>query len=92
MGFDGALWRAQHSSAALEQDNPRIEMVSTLNQDVLVPGMARDEILILLGPPEYQDREADYYELGRSPLGVDYEQLVIQYKNGKLVQVAVQRS
>jgi hypothetical protein len=92
MSFDADVWRAQHNSDALEQENPRGEMVGALERDHLEPGTARTEILELLGPPEFQDGAIDYYELGRTPWGVSYERLAIEYAGDELVRAFVTRT
>jgi hypothetical protein len=92
MGFDAEIWIAQHDSDALEQENPRIEMVPALQRDHLKPGATRDQIRDLLGAPEFEVGETDYYELGRSPLGVSFEQLAIEYADDDLVRAFVLRT
>lgn len=93
MGFDADRWRDQHDSDALEQENPRLDMVAELQRDHLKAGAERDEIRRLLGPPEFaEDDDTDVYELGRSPLGVSFEQLVIEYADDELVRAYVRRT
>jgi len=92
MSFDADVWKAQHDSDALEQENPRGDMVTALKRDHLEPGAERAEILELLGPPEFQDGDTDYYELGRTPWGVSYERLAIEYSDDELVQAYVTRT
>lgn len=93
MGFDAELWKAQHDSEALEQENPRIDMVAALTRDHLEAGAERDDTRRLLGPPEFQEGEIDVYELGRSPMGVSYEQLVIEYDDDdELVRAFLRRT
>jgi hypothetical protein len=92
MSFDAEVWKAQHGSDALEQENPRGEMVSALERDHLEPGTARSELLELLGPPEFQDGATDYYELGRTPWGVSYERLAIEYAGDELIRAYVTRT
>ena len=91
MSFDADVWKAQNSDA-LEQENPRGGMVSALKRDHLEPGTERDEILGLLGPPELQEGETDFYELGRTPWGVSYERLALEYADGELVRAFVTRT
>jgi hypothetical protein len=91
MSFDAEVWRAQDSDA-LEQENPRGAMVGTLTRDHLEPGTERKEILGLLGPPELQEGAIDYYELGRTPWGVSYERLAIEYADDELVRAFVTRT
>jgi hypothetical protein len=89
-GFDTALWKAQHGrDEALE--NPRTSMVGPLIEDRLKAGMSRAEVLELLGPPEFQRNDSDYYTLGRSPYGVDYEYLVVHYVQDKMTLARLER-
>jgi hypothetical protein len=92
MAFDADVWRAQHDTDALEQENPRGDMVSELKREHLQPGDARDRILALLGPPEFQEGATDFYELGRTPWGVSYERLALEYADGELVRAYVIRT
>jgi hypothetical protein len=89
--FDAEVWRAQHGTPALEQVNPRGDMVADLRER-LEPGTDRERVVELLGPPEFQVGATDRYELGRSPLGATFEQLAIEYDADGLVRVFVLRS
>lgn len=55
-------------------------------QKVLHPGMRRDEVVGLLGEPDFSDtnRATDTYELGLAGYGVDEEYYEIRYRDGKL--------
>lgn len=76
--FEAQAWRAQRGSTA--HDNPRVFMVVPLERDGhLREGMARAEVLDLLGPPDRATARNDQYRLGASPVGVDYETYVIDY-------------
>lgn len=75
-GFNDELWRAQHRNTS--HKNPRIGLVPSLDK-VLAPGMSREEVIAVLGPPEANADGRDLYSLGASPYGVDYEQLVVEY-------------
>lgn len=88
--FDAAAWRAQAGKG--DQDNPRAGMAATLTTEVLKPGMPRAEVLALLGPPDFQKGQKDYYELGRSAYGVDYEYLVALYEADALVRAYIERT
>ena len=81
--FDSEIWKAQ---AGIDQDseNPRSGMVSTLIDEVLKPGMARNEVEKLLGVADYVQDGDGWYVLGRSPYGVDYEYFVVHYKDDKV--------
>jgi hypothetical protein len=92
MRFDADLWQAQHATPALEQANPRGDMVADLRREHLEPGTNRERIVALLGPPEFQVGETDHYELGRSPFGASFEQLAIEYDADSLVRAFVLRS
>lgn len=81
--FDAEAWRAQHGSNAI--DNPRSGQVSALERNHLRLGMARADVHALLGMPERQEELADHYDLGVSPVGVDYETYVIRYDARNLV-------
>jgi hypothetical protein len=59
--------------------------------DRLKAGTPRTEVLELLGPPEFRRNDNDYYTLGPSPYGIDYEYLVVQYVQDKLALAQVER-
>lgn len=89
-GFDTAVWKAQHGrDEALE--NPRAPMVGALIEDRLKAGMSRAKVVELLGPAEFQRNDNDYYTLGRSPYGVDYEYLVVHYVQDKMTLARLER-
>lgn len=92
MSFDADVWRAQHGSDALEQVNPRGDMVAELKREHLEPGSKRDDIVALLGPPDFQEGATDFYKLGRTPWGVSYERLAIEYADDELVKAYVSRT
>lgn len=60
-------------------------MVPALEK-VLHAGMSRDEVVGLLGEPDFSDAETgtDTYELGLAGYGVDEEYYEIRYRDGKL--------
>ncbi len=88
--FDSAAWQAQRG--AEPQQNRRGAMLPALQQ-ALRPGMARDEVIALLGPPDRHDAAAgsDVYELGVSGYGVDEAYYQLDYRDGKLVEHRLQR-
>lgn len=89
--FDASLWRAQHGST--ERDNPRSGLVVALERDHLRAGMARSEVIALLGQPERQTARRDQYALGVSPYGIDYEYYVIDYDdNDRVATFSLKRS
>ena len=93
MDFDAEIWRAQHGSEALEQENPRSAMLPALLREHLEPGATRDEIRTLLGPPQFESEGKDVYALGRSPMGVSDEQLAISYDEDEgLVRAVLRRT
>lgn len=53
----------------------------------LRPGMSRDEILELLGPPESAGDNLLIYELGVSGYGVDFDHYMLEFDDdGALVR------
>ncbi len=88
--FDSALWRSQYKK--FKRDNPRIGMVPALEREVLHKGMSREVVREILGRPEQVRENADLYDLGVSPFGVDYEQYVIEYdQENKVVKFFISR-
>jgi hypothetical protein len=81
--FDSDAWKSQRGVAT--QENRRGPMVPALEK-VLHAGMSRDEVVGLLGEPDYSDTDAgtDTYELGLAGYGVDEEYYEIRYRDGKL--------
>jgi hypothetical protein len=92
MAFDELLWKAQHGSPALEEENPRGAMLPELLNERLTEGMTRDEVRRLLGPPEHEDELTDVYELGRSSWGISFEQLAVEYAGGELARAQLRRA
>lgn len=92
MSFDEQLWKAQHGTPALQEENPRGAMAPELLHGRLTEGMTRDEVRRLLGPPEHEDELTDVYELGRSSWGVSYEQIAVEYDGGELVRAQLRRT
>ena len=92
MSFDELVWKAQHGSPALEEENPRGAMAAELLHGRLAAGMPRDEVRRLLGPPEHEDELTDVYELGRSSWGVSFEQLAVEYDGGELARTQLRRT
>lgn len=89
--FDRALWHAQRGSTAF--DNPRTGQVAALERDHLRPGMARAEVVALLGEPEVRNATGDRYALGVSPVGVDVEEYVVEYDaDDRVVRYRVRRN
>jgi hypothetical protein len=90
--FDAELWQAQRATEALELENMRSAMLPALQREHLEPGATRDAIRALLGPPESERGETDVHELGRSPMGVSYEPVAIEYDGDELVRSALRRT
>lgn len=89
-GFDDVLWRDQYQK--FNHDNPRSGMISDLEQEVLRKGMSQETVREILGPPEQTEGNMDLYDLGASPVGVDYEQYVIEYDDDqKVVRFFIRR-
>lgn len=81
--FDPDAWKSQRGVAP--QENSRGTMVPALEK-VLHPGMGRDEVVELLGEPDFSDTSiaTETYELGLAGSGVDEEYYEIRYRDGKL--------
>lgn len=81
--FDSASWKSQRGAAPL--DNQRGAMVDGV-QAVVGEGMARDDVVALLGEPDSHDAGTgvDIYELGVSAVGVDEEYFEIRYQGGRV--------
>ncbi len=89
-GFDSKTWQAQRG---VEKNNARGGMLGALERRYLRVGMPRAEVQQQLGPPDYSEADRDVYELGRSPVGVDFESYVIQYdRAGRVAQFGISRS
>lgn len=86
--FDSKRWQSQKG---VTKDNERQGMLGTLERH-LKPGMTRQEVERLLGPPDYRSPDRDSWELGRSPVGVSYETWVIEYDaEGRVVRFQLSR-
>lgn len=84
--FDSTAWKSQRGVAF--EDNTRIYMTGALKQVIHV-GMRRDDVIVLLGPPDYmkesETTSTDAYYLGISPYAADTEKYIIQYQDGKVI-------
>ena len=82
-GFDPDAWKSQRGAAPL--DNGRGAMVKGV-QAAVAEGMARDEVVVLLGEPDSRDPATgtDIYELGVSAVGVDEEYFEVRYRDGRV--------
>ncbi len=88
--FDSETWKAQRGVRG--QDNKRIYMEEALEKAVRV-GMSKSEVIRLLGEPDsYRtDVDADLYEIGVSPYGIDEEYYEIRYENGTVASLVWSR-
>ncbi|PPU68922.1 outer membrane protein assembly factor BamE [Xanthomonas pisi] len=84
--FDATAWKSQRGVAF--EDNTRIYMTEALKQVIHV-GMRREDVIALLGPPDYTEKgeitSTDAYYLGISPYAADTQEYDIQYQDGKVV-------
>ncbi|MEA5125418.1 hypothetical protein [Xanthomonas floridensis] len=84
--FDATVWKSQRGVGL--EENKRIYMVGALKQAIHV-GMRRDDVISLLGPPDYtrigETTSRDVYYLGVSPYAVDTQKYDIEYKDGKVI-------
>lgn len=74
--FDPAVWRAQ---AGVVSGNRRFGMIADLEASKLRPGMTREEVYALLGPPESSGPGRDTWELGVRYFGMDHESYDVRY-------------
>ena len=88
--FDSKIWKEQRGKN--ERKNPRIEMVIELGKRHLRKGMTRAEVHALLGEPDQKHGTSDVYELGASPVGVDFEYYILDYENELLSNFRITRS
>lgn len=81
--FDSDAWKSQRGAAPL--DNGRGAMVEGV-QAAVAEGMARDEVVALLGEPDSRDPATgtETYELGVSAVGVDEEYFEVRYRDGRV--------
>jgi hypothetical protein len=87
--FESALWKGESQFAASQ--NNRSMMLDDLMHFVLVPGMKREDVRALLGPPEgnlvckeADSEQADIYPVARNENGLQV--LVVAYENDELVE------
>ena len=74
--FDSVVWRAQ---AGVVSGNRRFGMIADLEASKLRPGMTREEVYALLGPPESSRPGRDTWELGIRFFGMDHESYDVRY-------------
>lgn len=84
--FESSAWKSQRG-VELEK-NQRIYMLTSM-EALLRVGMHRDEVIELLGPPDYTTQDGgtatDVYYVGVSPYGIDMEQYNIDYRDGRII-------
>jgi hypothetical protein len=80
--FDSKMWQSQKG---VERNNARTGMLGALERKHLRVGMPRKDVEALLGEPDIREPVRDIYELGVSPVGVDFESYVIEYDRANLV-------
>ncbi|WDS34957.1 hypothetical protein [Pseudoxanthomonas sp.] len=83
--FDSNAWKAQRGVEF--EKNQRVHMLSAMKKFIHV-GMARQEIIALLGEPDYSDKDGtqslDVYYMGIPEFSIDTQQYEIRYQNGKI--------
>jgi outer membrane protein assembly factor BamE (lipoprotein component of BamABCDE complex) len=84
--FDAAYWRSQRGVP--ENDNGRFGMVEAMRHHVH-PGMTREAVLALLGPPDATEPAGDLYILGIGWGGIDGNYLYLDYENDVLAKIRV---
>lgn len=88
--FDQTVWVSYHDST--DPDNPRGNMVSNLQKKYLQLGMSKQEVLRLLGEPDYEESSTVYkYNLGVwSGFRIDYDSLDVHFdSSGRLTHTQV---
>jgi hypothetical protein len=101
LGFDAEAFRRNEEPGwcslpipfpfSLNCGEPRAGMWTEVRA-VLQPGMARSEVLELLGPPDGQDEDTLRYGMGSSPFGIDPDYLTIHFDDDdRLMRVALTR-
>lgn len=83
-GFSSDDWKSQRGVSS--DGNRRLAQLADL-KPLMREGMARQEVLDLLGEPDRSDPDTgvDAYALGVSPFGIDAEYYEIRYHQGRLV-------
>lgn len=62
--FDAAAWQGEGKERNQAFYQRRARMVDALREEVLQPGMTRDEVRELLGAPDGDRHNTFYYEIG----------------------------
>jgi outer membrane protein assembly factor BamE (lipoprotein component of BamABCDE complex) len=88
--FDRELWHTYHQS--MDRDNPRGNMADDLRENHLRQGMKKDEVIALLGEPDFDEQTHVFkYTLGMwSGTRIDYDSLDIEFDlSGRLVKTSI---
>jgi len=88
--FDKEIWHAYHNT--LDPDNPRGNMADDLRRKHLPRGMAKEQVIELLGEPEYEkSSQVLKYNLGMwSGIRFDYDTLDIYFdSSGRLTETRI---
>ena len=88
--FDEEIWHAYHNS--LDSGNPRGNMADDLRKNHLRRGMAKEQVIELLGEPESEkSSQLLEYNLGMwSGMGFDYDTLDIYFdSSGRLTETRI---
>lgn len=91
MSFDSTVWKTQRGLDS-GSANPRAAMLPVLQRDILKPGVTRDRVQDLLGPPDRSREGVDYYDLGRSTFGPSDEELAVEYRDDALLRAWLVRT
>lgn len=83
--FEPQIWASFNNS--MESDNPRGQMFDDLKGNYLHKGMTQQEVLNLLGPPDFKNsKDLFSYNLGMwSGFRMDYDSLDIKFNAQGLV-------
>ncbi len=88
--FDSESWKSTIVSKK-QKELYRANVVSHLKNKVLKNGMKKETVLELLGDADFIKNGKEYYSLGKSPYGVDYEYLIIKYEQNMLTSFYIER-
>ncbi len=96
-GYHTELWLGQFNQAVWLENksegihSPRRPMVKAVMRR-LAPGMSRQEVEALVGPPDYEMRGWQAYQIGYprwAAFALDYDVLEIRYEQERLVEMRV---
>ena len=84
--FNQMVWKEYYQSKLTK--NLRGPMVRDLEKNILHEGMKQEDVINLLGEPDYYKSGNIFkYSIGAwSGYGVDYESLDIYFKDGKIIK------